>query len=164
VSAPSRLGESVAGKGIEDCLYGGIQTDPIALRNIDRRHAMSGPHDCADLLASIEERFDTPSTFGGHPVRAHQEAFRAADRGEVEQQAQMTRDPKATRMGKAVPVANQAVRPRLEFGPGLDDGSRNERSPGMYGNRAVAAAVAVSSTCRPSALMTTTPANIRFEA
>jgi hypothetical protein len=85
---------------------------------------MSGPHDCADLLASIEERFDAPSTFGRRPVRAHQEAFRAADRGEVEQQAQMTRDPKATRMGKAVAIADQAVRPRLEFGPGLDDGRR----------------------------------------
>ena len=124
MSAPGRLGESVAGKGIEDCLYGGIQTDPIALRDKDRRHAMSSPDHCADLFTSIEERLDTPSTFGRRPVRAHQEAFRAADRRKVEQQAQMTGNPKAARMGKAVAIADQAVRPRLEFGPGLDDGRR----------------------------------------
>ena len=84
MGAPLRLWESIAVAGCEHRLHGNIQTDPIALRDKDRRHPIFRPKDHADLLALIQQRRDASATLPRLLVRPHQKALGAPDRGKIE--------------------------------------------------------------------------------
>jgi len=51
MGTPLGLRKSIAAAGCEHRLHGGVQTDPIALGDKDRRHPIFCPKDHPDLLA-----------------------------------------------------------------------------------------------------------------
>ena len=71
MGAPLGLRKSIAATGCEHRLHGGIQTNPIALGNKDRRYPIFCPKDHADLFAAIEQRLKATTALPGFLMRPH---------------------------------------------------------------------------------------------
>ena len=71
MGTPLGLWESIAAAGCQHRLHGGIQIDPIALRDKERCHPVFCPKNYTDLLALIQQRRNAPATLPRLLVRPH---------------------------------------------------------------------------------------------
>ena len=87
--------------------------DAMADRDVHRLHALARAHDLSDHFARVTQLRMTSSPCTRLAIRPDQPALCAADRGEVQQNAQVTGEPETARVGAALSVAEHEIRQPL---------------------------------------------------
>src|SRR5690606_39061509 len=102
-------GEAIALGQVEHPSPRRVETDAVPDRDVDRMDAVLRAQREADLFAGVEDRRGAPAVMAERCVRADEQGLRATDRRQVEEDAEMTGQPEAPRVGAALTVADDEV-------------------------------------------------------
>ena len=110
MGVPGGFRQAIAGATTHDISDGRFQADAVAGRHVERLDTGSGAQHRPDDLVIHPQRRPCSTLIGHVTMVTVQPSLGHAHRGNIHQQAEMTGDPQATRMGDALPVAQQQIR------------------------------------------------------
>lgn len=108
------FGDSVAAARPQNDRARPLEAHPITGGDVDRFDSVPGTEDHPDPLPFMVQNLRTPSVLPWLTILPHQEALRAADRWQVEQQAEVAGEPEPAGMCDPLSIAEKTVGTVLE--------------------------------------------------
>jgi len=116
------LRQPVAAAEAEHPLSGLLKANAMPHRDVDRGDTVPGAHHQADKVEAAPELSAGAGLGRRLGVLSHQAGLGDADRGQVQEQTQVTGDAEASRMGEAMAVHEEKVRHSLQLLEGAGQG------------------------------------------